>query len=489
MSATKDHLKSFDPELLLQELRARESKVTDEKLEKDGLGCRNVSHAKRGIGGVIEVVPELENYTSEDIILALRDQQKIIYGTDDRNDIYEVTERRILTNAESVVALVDVSDITDNGNGTSTLNGTNFGVARNLCQNEPYRNQPTVAFCSGFLVDLSIVATAAHCINENNLNSVRFVFGFEMSDANTAETTIDNDEIYQGIRILGRQIGTQGTDWALIQLNRPVLNHSYVRIRRTGKILNNAAIYVIGHPSGLPKKYAGDAAVRDNSPSRYFIANLDTYGGNSGSPVFNAASHELEGILVRGETDFVWNGNCRVSNVCPDNGCRGEDCTRTTEFEQLIPRNEQDCIPFDPKHAKVSKIRNRWKIVVDNMWLLDFGSSENEAQKAFSTIKHYGLNSQCFVGRPHPSVEFYLVNGRAPEGPMDGEDAISFNPLDLEVQCVRNRWKIVEGNHWVMDFDQHEGEARQSLSYILRYGFRYICFVGRPNPSMTYFRI
>jgi hypothetical protein len=122
------------------------------------------------------------------------------------------------------------------------------------------------------------------------------------------------------------------------------------------------------------------------------------------------------------------------------------------------------------------------------MWLLDFGSNKSEAERALKTIKHYRMNSQCFVGRPHPSMEFYLVNGFAPEGPIDGEDSIPFNPPDLEVQRVRGRWKIVEGNHWLMDFDQLEEEARQALSYILRFGFRYICFIGRPNPSMTYFR-
>ena len=39
-----------------------------------------------------------------------------------------------------------------------------------------------------------------------------------------------------------------------------------------------------------------------------------------------------------------------------------------------------------------------------------------------------------------------------------------------------------------MDFGQEEGEARQALSHILRYGFTHICFVGRPQPSMTYLR-
>jgi hypothetical protein len=86
-------------------------------------------------------------------------------------------------------------------------------------------------------------------------------------------------------------------------------------------------------------------------------------------------------------------------------------------------------------------------------------------------------------------MEYYLdKRGEAPEGPMDGEDCIFFNPANLEVLFIQGRWKIVEGNSWLMDFDQNEDEARQALDYILLHGFRFICFVGRPNPSMTYFR-
>ncbi len=94
---------------------------------------------------------------------------------------------------------------------------------------------------------------------------------------------------------------------------------------------------MIGHPVGLPTKFAGEAVVRSNQQSAFFVANLDTYGGNSGSPVFNSDTHEVEGILVRGETDFVPQGGCNVSLVCPTSGCRGEDCTRTTEFSNLVP--------------------------------------------------------------------------------------------------------------------------------------------------------
>ncbi len=341
-----DKLRKMDPELLLQELRARENQEVEEKDIDEALLCERMPSAKAAVGGGVESVPELAEFKTEDIVKELHDHQKVIYGNDDRDDMYEVTNRRILRDADSVVALVGDGSISDNGDGTSTLNGQTFGASRSLCQGEPFRTQPSIAFCSGFLVDPSIVATAAHCVSGNTLNNVRFVFGYEMTDANTADTTISNEEIYSGRRILGRQIGTQGTDWALIQLDRPVLNHPYVRIRRWGKIRTGTDVHVIGHPSGLPKKYAGGAEVRDNSASRYFVANLDTYGGNSGSPVFNRRNHVVEGILVRGETDFVRNGNCYVSNVCPANGCRGEDCTRTTEFDNLVPRNRHDFIPF-----------------------------------------------------------------------------------------------------------------------------------------------
>ena len=53
-------------------------------------------------------------------------------------------------------------------------------------------------------------------------------------------------------------------------------------------------------------------------------------------PAINETTGEVEGILVRGETDFVYKNSCRVSNVCADDGCRGEDVTRITDvFDAL----------------------------------------------------------------------------------------------------------------------------------------------------------
>src|SRR6185503_5205699 len=103
---------------------------------------------------------------------------------------------------------------------------------------------------------------------------------------------------------------TAGADWALVRLDHAVTNHHPLAIRRRGKLKKGARLFVIGHPVGLPTKIAGGARVRTASTNGFFVANLDTFGGNSGSAVFNAWSGRVEGILVRGDVDFERRGEC-----------------------------------------------------------------------------------------------------------------------------------------------------------------------------------
>jgi hypothetical protein len=171
-----------------------------------------------------------------------------------------------------------------------------------------------------------------------DLATIRFVFGFRMIDAQQARTSFAADDVYAGARLIGRQLAPDGTDWALVKLDRAVVGRSPVKARTAGKVGNRQSLFVIGHPCGLPQKYAPGARVRDNTPAPFFVANLDTYGGNSGSPVFNARNGKVEGVLVRGENDFVSNGTCFVSLVCPTTGCRGEDVTRATVWTAELPQ-------------------------------------------------------------------------------------------------------------------------------------------------------
>ncbi|MFZ1241381.1 MAG: serine protease [Anaerolineae bacterium] len=274
----------------------------------------------------------------------IRDGQRVIYGVDDRKDLYEVSaDKAVQADADSVVSLWSESDLIDNRDGTFSLRTMSFQLGYELCDDEPFAQQPIGAFCSGVLVAPDIIATAGHCINtpKHPVESVRFVFGFRMANANDAVQRINASEVYRGVKLLGWHYDSDGTDWAVVRLDRPVTNHPVARLRRHGKIADGARVHVIGHPCGLPAKYAPGSEVRDNTPGIYFVANLDTYGGNSGSPVFNSDTREVEGLLVRGATDFVKRGDCYVSNVCPQidgtSTCKGEDVTRATLFSDLVP--------------------------------------------------------------------------------------------------------------------------------------------------------
>ncbi len=148
----------------------------------------------------------------------------------------------------------------------------------------------------------------------------------------------------------------------------------------------------------------------------------------------------------------------------------------------------EDCVSFNPATAEVKQVGGRWKIVDGSHWVFDFGDKKDEAERAFSIIKHYRMNQSCFVGRPQPSFSYLLVGGAAPVGAFAGEDCVSFNPETIEVKNIGGRWKIVDGSHWLFDFGAKESEARQAFAIIKKYGFNKSCFVGRPKPSFEYLR-
>jgi hypothetical protein len=317
-------LDRWSKEELLAELRHR---------QRGASRTRGASGAARGLHDELREVP-----TSR-LAAAVKNQQRVIYGTDGRQDLFAVKSTKVRGVADAVAALVKAGDLQAMPGGGFELRTTSYRDEFDLCADEPFAAQPLGCFCSGFLVAKDVIATAGHCVKSAaDLAGLRFVFGFRMKDKARANTTFGADDVYEGKEILGRQLVGDGPDWALVRLKRAVVGRVPLAVRTSGKIGNRQAVFVIGHPNGLPTKYAPGAKVRDNTDASFFVANLDTYGGNSGSPVFSGSSFKVEGILVRGENDFVSNGTCNVSLVCPTTGCRGEDVTRASVWAGKIPK-------------------------------------------------------------------------------------------------------------------------------------------------------
>jgi V8-like Glu-specific endopeptidase len=276
---------------------------------------------------------------SDAAITTQHSDKKVIYGDDNRLDLFEVTNPLHLQLADSTVALIDSSLLGEAGEEVTEVHGENFGAQYGLCAEEPYREQNAAAFCSGSLIGPDLIMTAGHCVrSQSSCEQTRFVFGYAINKAGELPATLKNEDIYKCGELIHSEVETDGSDFALVRLSTPVMNHTPLAINKTAQdVKEGDPLLIVGHPAGLPAKVADGASVRRSRNVPFFVANLDSYGGNSGSPVFNAATGEIEGILVRGENDFVRKGNCNVSYRCADDKCRGEDVTKISTVLSYIP--------------------------------------------------------------------------------------------------------------------------------------------------------
>ncbi len=285
---------------------------------------------------------------------------RVVYGEDNRVDVFESTNSMYVELSKSTAAMIETSDIGKaDSNGLRKIKAQTL-EERGMCSTERFIKQPTAANCSGFLVSDKYLVTAGHCIKtQADCDSYSWVFDYKVEHSNQSLVVVEDSSVYSCKKIIDRALDSgDKNDFAVIELARSVKDRAPLHFRTSGTIAKGDEVVVIGHPTGLPTKIADKAYVR-SLQGKFFVANLDTYGGNSGSAVFNATSGLIEGILVRGDTDYVrrtvtvegnsgggwWGGNtnppgprtttCMATNECPETGCRGEDVTFITNIEVL----------------------------------------------------------------------------------------------------------------------------------------------------------
>ncbi len=271
--------------------------------------------------------------------------RKVVYGSDNRREPFQANPT-LARLARSTAAMVANRQIVNTGPGLCALDfEESLETGQNVCPGERFSQQPIGAMCSGFLVGDDLLVTAGHCLlslsqigypsAEAVCRGFSWVFGYGLDSAVRNPLRGRSADVYRCRQVVvARLNNTQ--DFAVIRLDRKVTGRAPLRFRASGKVADGANLAVIGHPSGLPTKIADGARVLHNRDRSVFGTNLDTFQGNSGSAVFNTASGEVEGILVRGRSDYrpsiTGNANsCQVVNTPRSSrgspklriGCRG----------------------------------------------------------------------------------------------------------------------------------------------------------------------
>lgn len=272
--------------------------------------------------------------------------QKIVYGVDNRVDTYDATrsQKRL---ALSTAGMIKNQKLVSAGDHF-ILPPATIQKEMNLCSDQRFKHQPSAVICSGFLVGPDLLVTAGHCIpNQESCDGVSWVFDYKENESTQkTDVMVPKSKVFKCSKVLEAKLegyGASKHDYALVKLERVASGRKALKYRKSGKLSDSEAITVIGHPSGLPQKVTSGAQVVDNSAISYFETNLDTFGGNSGSAVFNDKTGQVEGILVRGATDYVRsaNGCIEVNQVdatpeqVAESSRLGESVSRITDIKTL----------------------------------------------------------------------------------------------------------------------------------------------------------
>lgn len=262
---------------------------------------------------------------------------KVIFDNDTRRPI-EQTPTSVRQRAHAVGLMFSPVYLEQRADGLFDFDFVTHEENASVCPNTRFAQLPTAAInCTGFLVAPDLVVTAGHCMVNTGVaqdevtafcRDFHWYFNYQVPRTQTGPKLkgIDPNDIYQCKNVLVARhettmsgvgvIDTFGHDYALIQLDRPVQNVRPLKLSpsriRTGTMVN-----MIGHPDGLPKVWSPLGRVQEVHSPLYFEATLDSFGGNSGSPVMNDLG-EVLGVLVRGPDDYVWNERrgCYEAQVC-----------------------------------------------------------------------------------------------------------------------------------------------------------------------------
>lgn len=281
-----------------------------------------------------------------------------IYGDDSRYEYYDFADHPTVGPAARAAVMmlstqtIDESDTPGYRRLATTTLEEGWG---DYCPGERFGDQPTPGSCTGFLVGTDLVVTAGHCTEAIDCGSASFAFGVAYQNPDDDVTLIPESDLYACRQVLAWSLDPSwdrsedvGPDYALIQLDRPVLDREPLDIRRVGRPAVGTSLFAVTHASGLPLKIGMNGVVAYNAPATYFVDSTDSFAGSSGGAVVNFETGKVEGIVSRGPQDFTMSENECVAVVrCDevdftrmDGLCTGNESTFVTTIAPFIP-------PFD----------------------------------------------------------------------------------------------------------------------------------------------
>jgi hypothetical protein len=187
-------------------------------------------------------------------------------------------------------------------------------------------------------------------------------------------------------------------------------------------------------------------------------------------------------------------------------------------------------LPIDLNSLRLDEHEGQWRLRDGKRLFFTFGASQEDALRALGIIRHFGFKQVGYIGRPSPSMIYFLGNGPGEEPspnllppsltnvagklPLVKESQPSPNPagpilrtgfskgagplgatlttrLDPQLVVVRreqNDWKLFHGAQVLANFGPNANLAREAMSVLQQYRCTEMCQIGTP-PTFSYFLV
>ena len=120
--------------------------------------------------------------------------QRVIYGEDNRQDVYAVAEAW-RQRAKATLTLIDADQVRVEGDRARLQTST-----YDVCAKERFSEQRTLGWCSAWWVGEDLVITAGHCISPGEEDNVKMVSDFAIEQPGAATpTSVPASSVY-GVR-------------------------------------------------------------------------------------------------------------------------------------------------------------------------------------------------------------------------------------------------------------------------------------------------
>ncbi len=229
-----------------------------------------------------------------------------IIGEDDRADEFsgEVTEtlREI---ASSTAMLIANESLVEDGDFVG-IEAQTLGESYMMCSDVRFRDQPSAGFCSAWLVAPDVMVTNGHCLpSQQACETSSFVFDYTIAEEGQSLASVPAKNVVGCERVLAWDYTNDcDVDFAVVKLEREV-ERQPLPVRGATDELDSDNLVIIGHPFGLPRKYALLGKVLKEGDN-IFTTTHDIFGGNSGSGIFDANTGEVQGLATCGGSNLTW---------------------------------------------------------------------------------------------------------------------------------------------------------------------------------------